>query len=576
MSPQSRPRKKRKNNRPAPNQPGPESLDVLLAKAVRSWQPLVAASDPLEAEIFGSEFLDVLSESGNAGAFEPEPALMADVLDFAARVASPAAVALARGLAAVGTTEEQRSLANDVAEALVAGGLPDPAWASAVGRPTPGRSWTMSDAYGDAANVAVEFGYGDDRHLLMAWIDFNLLGGWAKDVFVAWEPDETLDTLRRAAADSDGLLEVAETDTQGAIALIRRAIMAADLLPEVGGDGTFRSYRALALARCRLFPETEETRPDDDIAEVPASERSRIAAEFLASEQARDLPAAAERCAELLIEYGCEYDQGKPLRVSPTKMAGFLHGWLPHQDALDDEVEGAMPAFVRAWARWAAEQTALPAAVAAQLTEAVDEMARDYDTGELGPVPTSTYRVKVSLRGTKPPIWRRLAIPNTTTLDRLHDVIQVAFGWEDYHLHSFVVAGRSYGSGDDDVDDHDEAGATLEDVAPKAKAKIGYVYDFGDRWEHDIVVERVDPYDGTPHAVCLGGRRAGPPEDCGGIPGYAELCAALESPDDPGHAERLEWLRDVHGDYDPAAFDKKAINQRLTTIPLASGAATAG
>ncbi|MFW6092114.1 MAG: hypothetical protein ACODAF_09525, partial [Actinomycetota bacterium] len=164
MSARSRPKKKRKNNRPSRDEAATESLDVLLAKAVRSWQPLVEATDPLEAEIFGSEFLDVLSESGDVGAYEPEPALLSDVLDFAARVASPAAVALARGLAAVSTTEEQRSLATDVAEALVVAGLPDPAWASAVGRPTPGRSWTMSDAYGDAANVAVEFGYGDDRH----------------------------------------------------------------------------------------------------------------------------------------------------------------------------------------------------------------------------------------------------------------------------------------------------------------------------------------------------------------------------------------------------------------------------
>lgn len=575
MSPASRPRKKRKNNRRTPSRPGPQSLDSLLAKAVRSWQPLVTAGHPLEAEIFASEFLDILHDSGTVGssASEPEPVLVFDVLDFAARVASPAAVALARGLAAVGTTDEQRALAHDVAEALVVTGLPDPAWGGVLGRPTPGRSWSISDAYGDASTVAIEFSYGEKRHLLLAWIDCNLLGGWAKDIFVTWEPDDTLATLR-AAADSDDLLTVDETDPHHAAVLVRKAIAATDLMPGIEGDGTFRSYRALALARCRLFPETAGVGAYEGFAEVPEDERSRIASEFLSSEEARDLPAAAERCARWVIQYSEEQDHGRTLRVSPTKMADFLHGWLPDMAVLDAEHRAAVPDFARAWARWAAARTGLPAAATTELADAVDTLLHDYETAELGAAPTSTHRIKVSLRGAKPPIWRRLTVPSTTTLDRLHDVLQVAFDWEDYHLHSFQVAGRTYGPAasptDPDVpaDTHDEAAATLNDVAPDAKDKIGYEYDFGDSWEHDIVVEQVEPYDGTPYAVCLGGRRAGPLEDSGGIPGYAVLCAALENPDDPDHAERLAWLRDVHGDFDPAAFDKKTINERLATMPL--------
>ncbi len=573
MSRPSRHPKKSKKRSPA-RPSTPHTLDALLAEAVRSWQPLVTATDPLEAEVISSEFLDIVRSPDSVGTVELGRGLVFDVLQFAAGQGSPAAVALARGLAAIATTEEERAKARDVADALVASGLPDPAWARVIGRPSPGRSWIMSDAYGDASNVAIEFSYGEDRHLLLNLIDFSLLGGWAKDIFVTWDPDETLGMLRSAAADSDGLVTVEEAEPSESAALVKKAVAAADALARTEPDGTFRSYRALALARCRLFPATDGVGPSDGFVEISDGERSRLAADFLASAEARDLPAAAGRCTRLIIEYGCAYDHGKPLRVSPTKMADFLHGWLPQQGMLDDEHRAALPAFARAWARWAAAQTALPAAAASQLADAVDEMVHDDRVADLGAGPATTHQIKISIRGAKPPIWRRLTVPSTTTLGRLHDVIQAAFGWHDHHLHSFLVGGRSYGpaasEADPDVpaDDHDESGATLDDVAPEPADRIGYVYDFGDIWEHDIIVERVGPYDGTPHAVCLAGRRAGPPEDCGGIPGYATLCAALENPDDPAHAEPLEWLRDVHGEFDPAAFDRKEINRRLATMTL--------
>jgi len=187
---------------------------------VRSWQPLVTATDPLEAEIISSEFLDIVRSPDSMGTVEPGRGLVFDVLEFAAGQGSPAAVALARGLAAIATTEEERAKARDVADALVAAGLPDPAWASVIGRPSPGRSWIMSDAYGDASNVAIEFSYGEDRHLLLNLIDFSLLGGWAKDIFVTWDPDETLGMLRSAAADSDGLVTVEEAEPSESAALV--------------------------------------------------------------------------------------------------------------------------------------------------------------------------------------------------------------------------------------------------------------------------------------------------------------------------------------------------------------------
>jgi hypothetical protein len=185
----------------------------------------------------------------------------------------------------------------------------------------------------------------------------------------------------------------------------------------------------------------------------------------------------------------------------------------------------------------------------------------------VAPVRDAVYQVKVTLHGAKPPIWRRLRLPAATTLAQLHQVIQVAFGWEDAHLHAFEVGGRRYSRPDFELWDEaaDEGKVRLQDLAARPGARLRYTYDFGDSWEHDVLVEDILPADGVPHAVCLAGRRAGPPEDCGGVWGYAELCDILADPDHPDHGERVEWLGHP---YDPAAFHKDAVNKSLERIRL--------
>ncbi len=180
------------------------------------------------------------------------------------------------------------------------------------------------------------------------------------------------------------------------------------------------------------------------------------------------------------------------------------------------------------------------------------------------------YQVKIGLRGAHPPIWRRLRLPATTTLAGLHDIIQTAFGWTDSHLHAFEAGGRRYSRPDFGLDGFeerfaDESTALLCEVADSVGARLRYTYDFGDSWEHDLLVEEILPPDRVRHAVCVAGRRAGPPEDCGGVWGYAELLDILADPDHPEYAERLDWLGD---EPDPAAFDKDAINRALTDIPV--------
>jgi hypothetical protein len=130
------------------------------------------------------------------------------------------------------------------------------------------------------------------------------------------------------------------------------------------------------------------------------------------------------------------------------------------------------------------------------------------------------HQVKVTLHGAKPPVWRRLEIPSAMTLDRLHEILQTAFGWYNAHLHSFETVCGEFGAPDcDDWTDHeDESVVTLAQVATGEKAKIVYVYDFGDDWRHDIVVEKIHPAEaGVTYPRCTGGKGDPPEEDNGGI-----------------------------------------------------------
>jgi hypothetical protein len=184
-----------------------------------------------------------------------------------------------------------------------------------------------------------------------------------------------------------------------------------------------------------------------------------------------------------------------------------------------------------------------------------------------GPAPI--YQIKVGLRQAKPPIWRRLEVRADLSLADLHHVIQAAFGWDDSHMHVFETPYGDFGHADRQLGHRAEAPVTLEQVAPEVKDKIRYTYDFGDDWDHEILVEKVFDRDHAApvHPRCTGGRRATPPEDCGGIWGYAELVEILADPRHPDHEERLEWLGlDDPNQFDPAAFDLEKANRALAEL----------
>jgi hypothetical protein len=178
------------------------------------------------------------------------------------------------------------------------------------------------------------------------------------------------------------------------------------------------------------------------------------------------------------------------------------------------------------------------------------------------------YGIKVGLRGAKPPIWRRIELSADTTLARLHRIIQVAFGWDDSHLHVFETSYGEFGVADRELGHRAEGPVTLEQVAPAEGDRISYLYDFGDSWLHEIEVEAVLDRDASvKYPRCTGGRRAAPAEDSGGIWGYEEVVAILADPSHPEHEERLEWLGlDSAADFQPARFDAAEVTRALGTI----------
>nr|WP_276610559.1 plasmid pRiA4b ORF-3 family protein [Kineococcus siccus] len=190
-----------------------------------------------------------------------------------------------------------------------------------------------------------------------------------------------------------------------------------------------------------------------------------------------------------------------------------------------------------------------------------------------------TYRVRVDLARTRPPVWRRLEVNSDLTLDAVHDVLQTAMGWSNSHLHAFRRLGTAAGRAEPfllnafDVSEGDpgtpEADVHLDQVLADPGDRLGYTYDFGDGWDHVVRLEEVrERPPGAPDALCLSGRRACPPEDCGGPGGYAELLYALATRVDGAPvAPHLRELLDTHGDLRPAEFSAEAVNEELVHGP---------
>jgi hypothetical protein len=175
------------------------------------------------------------------------------------------------------------------------------------------------------------------------------------------------------------------------------------------------------------------------------------------------------------------------------------------------------------------------------------------------------FQLRIRLEGIDPVVWRRVLVPGSVRLAKLHAMFQAAMGWTDSHLHAFQIGGQLFGMCvvDWDEDEIDEREVTVV-AALRDQRRFVYDYDFGDSWSHEVVVEdfRRLPI-GLKHAVCLDGENACPPEDCGGAGMYAVLCEALADPSHEEHDEYSQWLGEA---FDPAAFDLAVTNAALQRV----------
>ncbi len=248
--------------------------------------------------------------------------------------------------------------------------------------------------------------------------------------------------------------------------------------------------------------------------------------------------------------------------------------------------ENPAPDF-RALAKHLAEQQGDPGAVLAWLSAfagATDGGFRPIERPRPRLLPRrktkATYVVRVDLDNARPPIWRRLRLASDLDLARLHAILQLAMGWTDSHLHHFQMGPDAkdyrmapfltdFDLAEGETDGIHERDVRLDRTLAKPGQRLFYEYDFGDSWHHTIKLEKVEPWvEGSPDASCTAGRRACPPEDVGGMPGYEEALAALSGDlgDDP------EWTRDLLAwlppDYDPEDFDVDEVNDLLHQRPL--------
>ncbi|MEA3253811.1 MAG: tetratricopeptide repeat protein [Chloroflexota bacterium] len=176
------------------------------------------------------------------------------------------------------------------------------------------------------------------------------------------------------------------------------------------------------------------------------------------------------------------------------------------------------------------------------------------------------YEMKVRIKGSRPAIWRRFQVSGNITLYKLHRVLQIVMGWSDYHLYEFWIGRSLFSEPDPDFGSGIKSARRikLSEAITREKSKFVYVYDLGDNWEHEVIVERILPSEKElRHPVCLEGARACPPEDCGGVPGYSDLLKIIRNPKDEEYEELMDWLG---GYFNPRLFDLEEVNRRLKHI----------
>jgi hypothetical protein len=393
-----------------------------------------------------------------------------------------------------------------------------------------------------------------------------------------------------AAAANDGVITV----TQLGEMLAESVFSQHALRPDADAAAVVSAIVSLPSAVVATFAQPWlSARPTPDAARqlIAFAESAKGTERIAALAFARDLGAeAADAWRELakrpgIGAYGRQWlaEQGELVTIDPDDDA-----WLTTDAlcAMIDALAGTIPLYLmQAMIAQQIGDEAAPAAelvsgsghpraadIVALLTGRPTPVLRQGEAGNPGgqgrkarPEPI-VYQLKITLRGvSKPPVWRRVLVSGSITLKELHEIIQQVMGWDNSHLHVFSAYGQEYGSPDPDLGHASDQRVRLDEVLTGNADRMRYTYDFGDDWEHDVVAEQtLTAEPGQAYPRCAAGKGACPPEDCGGVWGYARLKEILADSSHDEHEDMLDWLGlDSGEDFDPHEFSAADTDARL-------------
>ena len=363
--------------------------NALFDELLRAARELLAVRSPLDAELMVSELLGTWwgQRGENARGADVERLVGEGLVDYAARRSSPAALALLSGIACLGTPR-QASKAEQAALELMERGVRSPIWAQHLGAVTGSDCYVNSDPYGDTDEVVCIFSYGGtEPHALVTVVDYNA-DGMIRDGWVTSQVAKLLELWRKPDGEGDrnGFKPL---DAPVARHMLEAALAETDAAANPPVSESFPSYHAFIRARIRALPPSAGSARPAGLGGLvgqigpggstgkrrPWSKdrRAMLAAEFLASDEAEDLSdrSSASRCADRIIDYGCDQDFGRPLRMSPVKVETFLLNWLPRKVMLLPEEQEAMPHVLLAWVRWAGRRRGLDEKTVSDTLDAV-------------------------------------------------------------------------------------------------------------------------------------------------------------------------------------------------------------
>lgn len=358
-----------------------------MASLMRVLAPMVATDDPLEAERKVSGLLSRAWDAAERPKYNESVGYA--VINAALHDASAAGLAVLRVMTVLGT-EEQRTLAGEAAAALHDRGIAEASWAETIGRVEVGECWRLTDVYGDTSSLLCMFSYGDREHCVFTVLNHNE-GGMAVQTLINSNGAQAIESLRQEAKDQ--AVDFAPLSPAEARALLQHGFDQTDRADDPPVLDNYAAELAVVHARLRAMPE-----PAAGVGappEVTDAEREAIVEEFLASDEGRRLagelpelatdgrdiwatdPDSARRYARMIVDYGVDHDGGRPVRVSPIKLAGFTVHWMRNQSTLDPGATTFPAPAVALWAQWAAKRNELPKDAATTLFAELGEL---FDT----------------------------------------------------------------------------------------------------------------------------------------------------------------------------------------------------